>query len=252
MTNVTRSTTNPSTFTKTAGGTDWNAQVYSSDGYLTAYASCTAGTTSGHAMFGLTTDPATNASYDTIDYAWYIDVGVARIYENGGFVANYSAFTISTVFLITYDGGNVRYYLDNVLQRTVARSLGSNLFFDASIYETNFFITNVAFGVYNVNAYRPFYSNITATSLSTSNVVFGTYYSITNSAFSNITIGTINFTVDSNAFYVFRNNTGTYLSVSFGYTNAGSSFPTSPVTIAPANSVTMMIGAGGLSNYVLF
>jgi hypothetical protein len=107
--------------------------------------------------------------------------------------------------------------------------------------------------------YRPVYFNVTTSSISTLCNVhpFGTHFNITNSGFSNVAWG---FTPvfggsDSNAYYVFRNNTGTYLSVTMQYTGGFSSAPNNPVTIAPANSVTIMVtntGSGGSSNYVLF
>jgi hypothetical protein len=105
------------------------------------------------------------------------------------------------------------------------------------------------------NCYRPLYSNVTVSSYNATGIAYGYHFNITHSGFSQVQMGSVNFTTDSNAYYVFRNNTGTYLSVTFLYSNAGSSFPTNPVIIPPANSVTMMItntGSGGASNYVLF
>jgi hypothetical protein len=146
LTNVAQS---GQTFTKNIAGDEWNSQVYSTEGYPTAYASFCAGTTSGYAMMGLNTDPATNADHATIDYAWYADFGTAAIYENGTPIGIFSAYTLSTVFQIIYDGVNVRYFLDGVVQRTVARALGSNLYLDSSIYTSGASFTNVVFGPFN-------------------------------------------------------------------------------------------------------
>ena len=110
-------------------------------------------------------------------------------------------------------------------------------------------------GVTIRNGYRPLYSNVsTGSSLSISANTYGTHYSITTSALTAITLPAITWASDSNAYWVFRNNTGTYLSITFTYTSAGTTAPTNPVTIPPANSVTMLMSypGGTTSNYVLF
>jgi hypothetical protein len=104
------------------------------------------------------------------------------------------------------------------------------------------------------NGFRPFYSNVTGTSLTVPSNSFGTHYNITNSGFSALTLPTINWNNDSNGYWIFRNNTSSYLSTTVTYTTSASTSPTNPVVIPPANSTTiMMTYPGGLtSNYVLF
>jgi hypothetical protein len=109
------------------------------------------------------------------------------------------------------------------------------------------------------NGLRPLYSNVTAASLTSGTLtvvsnIYGTHFNITTSALTTISLPTINWTSDSNAYWVFRNSTGTYLGVTFTYTSVGTTAPTNPVIIPPANSVTMMLTypAGATSNYVLF
>ena len=101
--------------------------------------------------------------------------------------------------------------------------------------------------------YRPLYSNVASgTSLSVSGVAYGTHFNITTSALSNISNGTITQSTDSNGYYVFRNNTGTYLSITFSYVTSGTT-PPNPVVVPPANSVTMMYQyTGSTLSYVLF
>jgi len=141
-----------STFIKSSGNNNtWDGQVYSTEGYVRGvYCSAKATNTAIHAMFALTSDPTANASYDTLDYAWYFEgSNTVYIFENGTNVtpAGYGSYTTSTVLSITYDGYHVRYWKDGVLQRTVARSIGSALYFDSSFYyNTSVGITNVAFG----------------------------------------------------------------------------------------------------------
>ncbi len=123
----------------------WDGQVYSSEAYPTnVYCQASVGNATSNVIFGLsaldgTTD--TNADYSVIDYCWNTaGNGNAYIYENGtqvGVIAGYGTYTASTVFTITYDGANVRYYKDGVVQRTVARTVGNGLYFDSSFYNNN-------------------------------------------------------------------------------------------------------------------
>ena len=110
-------------------------------------------------------------------------------------------------------------------------------------------------GVTIRNGLRPLYSNVTTTPLTVAANAYGTHYNITTSALTAITLPTVSWISDSNAYWVFRNNTGTYLNITFTYTSAGTSAPTNPVTIPPANSVTVFLNynvSGPTSNYVLF
>ena len=104
------------------------------------------------------------------------------------------------------------------------------------------------------NGFRPLYMNVSGTSLTVPSNSFGTHYNITNSAFSALTLPTINWSNDSNGYWVFRNNTSSYVSTTVTYTSAGTTAPTNPVVIPPANSTTIMVTYPGAttSNYVLF
>lgn len=110
-------------------------------------------------------------------------------------------------------------------------------------------------GVTIRNGFRPIYSNVSSgTSLTVSANSYGTHFNITASTLTGITLPTITWSTDSNAYWVFRNNTGTYLSITFTYTGSYTSAPTNPVAIPPANSTTIMMTypGGTTSNYVLF
>jgi hypothetical protein len=123
----------------------------------------------------------------------------------------------------------------------------SNLTFDGSQL-------NINGGLTISNGFRPLYSNVTGTSLTVASNSFGTHYNITNSGFSALTLPTINWSNDSNGYWIFRNNTSSYLSTTITYTTAGTTAPTNPVVIPPANSTTIMVTypSGTTSNYVLF
>ena len=118
---------------------------------------------------------------------------------------------------------------------------------------------DVSGGVTIRNGYRPAYSNVVAGSLSSGALTisantYGTHFNITTSSLTGITLPTVVWSTDSNAYWVFRNNTAGYLSITFTYTGSYTSAPTNPVTIPPANSVTLMLTypSGSTSNYVLF
>jgi len=138
----------------------------------------------------------------------------------------------------------------------------SNLFFNGTALgiQTTTPVTalDVNGGVTIRNGLRPLYSNVITGSLSSGVYTvpanaYGTHFNITTSAITGITIPTVTGATDSNAYWVFRNNTGTYLSTTFTYTTAGTSFPTNPVTIPPANSITLMVTfPSSVLGYVLF
>lgn len=148
LTNVSQSGTALRTFTKTGGTANtWDSQVYSSQGFVRgAYALAQISSTTGAAMFGLNSDPTTDANYTSIDYAFYFNGGTLYIYESGSSVYTGGAYTTSTICTITYDGSNVRYYQDATLLRTTARAIGSALFLDSSIYTSTLALVSVGFG----------------------------------------------------------------------------------------------------------
>jgi hypothetical protein len=84
-------------------------------------------------MFGLNTDPTADASYCSIDYAWYVTGGTnGYIYESCGNVATGITLAAGDVLAISYDGINVKYLQNGVVRRTVAATITSPLYFDSS------------------------------------------------------------------------------------------------------------------------
>jgi hypothetical protein len=148
FTNVTQSPTDSSTFTKTGGANAvWDSQVYSTQGYVRGvYASARISSTSGFAMFGLNSDPTTDAVYSSLDYAIYFANGTISIYESNTNPYTGGTYTTGDTAYVTYDGVTVRYYLNGTLLRSVARAIGSALYFDSSIYTSGLAFTNVSFG----------------------------------------------------------------------------------------------------------
>jgi hypothetical protein len=111
------------------------------------------------------------------------------------------------------------------------------------------------------NGYRPNYLKIVSgTSITPAASSYGTHYDINTTAITGLTIsypaaGSTNWSNDSNGYWVFRNNTGSYLSLTISYTAAIPNIYPSNVIIPPANATTLMAtypGGGTNSNYVLF
>jgi hypothetical protein len=134
----------------------------------------------------------------------------------------------------------------------------SNLFFDGTELGINTTTPVTALdvngGVTIRNGFRPLYSNVIANPLTVPANAYGTHFNITTTALNAITLPAIVWATDSNAYWVFRNNTGNYLPITFTYTGTYTTAPANPVTIPPANSVTMLMSypGGTTSNYVLF
>lgn len=150
------------TVTKT-GGTHgaWDAQVYSPNGYTSgAYAEARVVSTAMVLMFGLNTDPTADASYSSLDYAWYLEGTVsARIYESN-IAANSNAVfaTIANgdVLAVVTDNVNVFYLQNGIVRRTVAISAAARdqrMHFDSSFLHTGCSLTNVRFGPMTNNSW---------------------------------------------------------------------------------------------------
>jgi hypothetical protein len=119
---------------------------------------------------------------------------------------------------------------------------------------------SVTGGLSLTNGYRPLYQVVAGTSLTTgttppvNNTNYGTHFSITNSSFNTITLPTSSATTDLNAYWVFRNNTSSYLTnITVTYTGTGGS-TTGALTIPPGTSTTIMFVAAGTgpASYAFF
>ena len=124
---------------RTSGSSAWDAQVYSGTSFKgSAVVVFTPGNTNKYLSMGLTTDPAANASYTSIDYAWYLHInGNLYIYENGTQQgASYGSYSTSSIIKIEYDGVEVKYFHGSALKRTVSATADQVLFMDSSFYDT--------------------------------------------------------------------------------------------------------------------
>ena len=130
---------------------------------------------------------------------------------------------------------------------------GTGLFGNSGLTFNALSLLSVNGGLVVSNGIRPLYSNVSSGTSFTAGA-YGTQYNITTSGITGITLPAITWATDSNAYWVFRNNSSSYLSVTFTYTGSYTTAPTNPVTIPSSNSITMMVTSpgGSTANDVLF
>jgi hypothetical protein len=138
----------PNSAGKSGGASGWDAGVYSAQSYSRAFLSFKS---SGyrHFMMGLTTNPTASAHFNTIDFAWLVtDATTCAIHESGADRGSFGSYDSSTVFSITYDGQQVRYFKNGVVQRTVPRASTTPLYLDSSFYlvQADAQAVDIAFG----------------------------------------------------------------------------------------------------------
>ncbi|UQX52281.1 phage tail protein [Cytobacillus pseudoceanisediminis] len=121
-------------FKPTGSGT-WTGEAYSTESYISgAFLTFKPAQNNQSIMFGLNTDPTTNVSYTSLDYAFYLQSnGNVGIYESGSSRGStFATYSAGDVFAITYDNVNIRYYHNGNLLRTVAAPANLVLHVDSS------------------------------------------------------------------------------------------------------------------------
>jgi len=154
------------TVTYSGSSSGWNAQAYSKDGYPGgAYVSVVVDNLGHSSMFGLNRDPTADASYCSIDYAWYITGGTnGYIYESCGNSASGITLAVGDVLAVTYDGISVKYLQNGVVRRTVTVAITVPLYFDSSFHTAGVTSTfsNLRFGAMTSAAYATLAGNANA------------------------------------------------------------------------------------------
>lgn len=134
---------------KQGGSAAWDSDCYSMIGYPVCHVVWKANTAAAgeNFMVALNQDPTADSNYTSLDYAIQCAAGGWFIYEGGTYQSVTGSYTVATAFAITYDGTNVRYYVNDFTTpvRTVAVS-GLTLFADSSFYEPNCGLNSLRFG----------------------------------------------------------------------------------------------------------
>ncbi len=139
------------------GGTNltWDSQVFSLNAFTGgAYAEARIPSTTGLLMFGLNTDPATDANFSSIDFAIYTNGGTLSVYESNVAVGTYGTYSAGDLLAVTYDGVNVRYLRNGVVFLTRPQTNSALiLYFDSSFYTSGIILNNIRFGPLTNNDY---------------------------------------------------------------------------------------------------
>lgn len=91
-----------------------------------------------YAMIGFNVDPATNNSYDTIDYASYPFMrNNYRVYHNGSDLGTMAAWDQANKFYIVYANNLIRHYNGSTLLYTSPTYTGNPVGIDSSLYRVN-------------------------------------------------------------------------------------------------------------------
>lgn len=147
VTGGTCTTPGPDRIRKATGADAWDSEARSLEGFVNgAWCSWQCEQTNKSLMVGLNADPATNADYTSIDYAWYCASGVAQVYLSGAHAVTVGGYTSNSVFSMHYDGQAMRFFLDGGLAHTVAAAPNQRLHLDSSFFSVGGEVRNVRFG----------------------------------------------------------------------------------------------------------
>lgn len=198
----------------------WSSQAYSREGYVLGAYVTWKSTAAAYFMMGLNTDPATDASYASIDYCIFCHPnGNLYAYESGGGGYLLSAYDATTVMTVSYDGTNIRYLVNGAVIRTVRVDITAPLYLDSSfLYGT---ASNIKFGPLSSNNWtnvagtgRPVnYADVTASNTSYDTSRVNTVAAATVQDYANRAGTTINAsnqflrtTLNSDGYYSVRSN----------------------------------------------
>ncbi len=137
-----------STVSKTSNGiNNWDASVRSTYGYVGgASVSFNPAQNNNYLMVGLNTDPATDGSFGSIDWAMYCAAdGVVYVYESGSWIGSYGSYNAGDAFSVTYDGQAIRYIKNGTVLRSVNTTITQPLYMDTSFYTPNAKVSNLKF-----------------------------------------------------------------------------------------------------------
>ncbi len=135
------------TLTRVSGGGAWDAGARGVEFcYAGAFVSAFPGTTNKNLMFGMSTDPAIDANYTSIDYAWYVKAdGTLESRWSGANISTHGAYTTATSLAITYDNAEIKWLKDGVLVRSKTVGAGLAMAFDSSFNSTGAKLTGIRF-----------------------------------------------------------------------------------------------------------
>jgi len=139
---------------KTSNGGWGDASVHSKESYIGGcYASARAEGVFD-IMFGLNSDPATDANFPSIDYAVYLAWdGSLQVYESGSWAGTFGSYAAGDVFAVVYDGSSIRYTRNGAVFKTtnVSAPIAAALSFDSAFATSGAALSNIRFGPLSSN-----------------------------------------------------------------------------------------------------
>jgi hypothetical protein len=129
-------------------GSGWNAGAHGMEFCFNgAFVSAFAGSTVESLMFGMSANPAVDANYTSIDYAWYLKAdGTLASRWSGANELTHGTYTTATALAMTYDNDQIRWIKDGALVRSLTVAAGLGLAFDSSFNSTDAKLTGIRFG----------------------------------------------------------------------------------------------------------
>jgi Putative phage tail protein len=135
-----------SVFKPSTASLGWNADCYSMESYDTGVILQFRAGNLGSFMFGVDSDPTTDETYTSIDFAIYCEAGTASIVEDGVPVLTIGSYSPNVdIFEINYNGIDVVYSVNGTEVRSVAFA-GAVLFADSSFYTPGAQAVAIMFG----------------------------------------------------------------------------------------------------------
>ena len=139
---------------KSAATSAWDSDVYSAQGYTNgAFVSFRPTQPNQRFMIALNSDPTTDASWTSLDYALHPDsAGLLEIYESNAFIGFFGSYAVGDDLSIVYDGAIVRYLKNGAVLREVMAGPGKLFYLDSSFYDPGAAVSNMRFGPYGTAA----------------------------------------------------------------------------------------------------
>lgn len=138
-----------SSIMKSGGAAAWDSDASSLNSFTTCYVRAKFSDVTSHVMFALNSDPLTDLSYVSLDYALYGAAGTLHIYESSVDIGAFGTYTVNDEFAIVRDlaAGTVTYYKNRVqlLQRT-GLSTATRYYADTSFFTAEAVLNYVDFG----------------------------------------------------------------------------------------------------------
>lgn len=138
---VTGNGTNLVSIFKTSGSYAWDNHAYTAQGYSAPLTlefnknSAYFDNGRSYAMIGFNSDPTTNASYDTLDYAAYpYRYDLYNVHHNGTQVHQATQWNPNTKFYLVYDGTNIKHYNGSTLLYTSPSYTTATVYIDSSLH----------------------------------------------------------------------------------------------------------------------